>query len=392
MRPTPRLLLAALVSLAVATPLWAQWRPLYGPPPSAPCPPCQPWAPGMPGAPGAPGAPGMPGDTTGMGQPQGPGAQAPDVGDAGGRGAVLASGSSALPGLVGGFGQQKGEPGVTRTLLTSGMRLLAGDSIVPFDRVYIAFTYTNGVIQDFSQAGAFLTRFNQFVELMGVEKTFLNNRASLTVRVPVSTLHTDSLNQIRFFNQGTGTSTIVGDGSLILKFILFDNPERGNMFAAGIAAASPTGQTHFLGNEIPGFLIIEQETRDWVIQPYVGAIFRRGEFTFQTVTGAGLPTSADHANYVYTTGSAAWMFYHAARRNQFVTSMSAIAEVSVLEPLGPLRGSIAESQRTADFISITIGNSIVLRNWVYWTYGVSSPLTREKPYSTQVVSSLSVRY
>ena len=281
-----------------------------------------------------------------------------------------------------------------RRYLAAADRLLRSHASTagPLDRVYISFTYTNGLIQDFSTLGAFTTRFNQFNELMGIEKTFFNNRASLTVRVPVSTLHTDSLNDIRFFNQGTGTSTVVGDGSLLLKAILFENPERGNIIATGIAASFPTSQTHFLGNDVPGVLAIESETRDWVIQPYFGAVFRRGEFTFQNVTGFGFPTSADHAIYFYTTDSAAWMFYRAACPNQFVTSMSAVLELSVLEPLGPLRGTIETSQRTADFISVTVGNSIVLRDWVYFTYGVNTPITRHKPYSTQIVSSLSVRY
>src|SRR5262249_4629188 len=275
MRPTPRLLLAALVSLAVATPLWAQWRPLFGPPPA----PCQPWAPGMPGPSGAPT---MPGDTTGMGQP---GAAPPEAADVGGRGAALASSSGALPGLVGGFGQRPTGAGPLSPVLNSGMRLLAGDSIVPMDRVYIAFTYTNGLIQDFHAFGGSRDIFNQFVELIGVEKTFFNNRASLTVRVPVSTLRAQPTPSESFalFNQGTGISTVVGDASIVLKVILFDNPERGNTIGAGVAASAPTTQTPFLGGS-GNTIDVVRDTPDWVIEPYVGAIFRRGEFTFQTVT------------------------------------------------------------------------------------------------------------
>src|SRR5262249_29142500 len=257
------------------------------------------------------------------------------------------------------------------------------------------------LIQDFHAFGGSRDIFNQFVELIGVEKTFFNNRASLTVRVPVSTLRAQPTPSESFalFNQGTGVSTVVGDASIVLKVILFDNTVRGNTIGAGVAASAPTTQTPFLGGS--GTIInVVRDTPDWVIEPYIGAIFRRGEFTFQTVTGAGLPTSANHAIYVYTTGSAAWMFYRAAHRNQFVTAMSAIAELSVLEPVGPLRGIIGASQHTADFISVTIGNSIILRDWIYFTYGVNTPLTHDnnpnttfhKPYSTQVVSSLSIRY
>src|SRR5260370_80298 len=104
MRPSLRFLPAVLITLVVATPLFAQRRWPFAPVPPAPCQPCLPAQPGTPGTPGTPtdpNAPAQPDQPSAQNQPQ-------DTGDSGGRGAVLASSSAALPGFGGGFGQRPG--------------------------------------------------------------------------------------------------------------------------------------------------------------------------------------------------------------------------------------------------------------------------------------------
>src|SRR5205807_401769 len=109
--------------------------------------------------------------------------------------------------------------------------------------------------------GADLHNIQVYRETFGVEKTCLDGLASIGLRLPLNTLSTDS-----GIPGLAGTSTDVGDLTVILKSTLWQDADTGNLFAAGLAVTAPTGPDSFAGaNAITSF-------HNTTLQPFVGYI------------------------------------------------------------------------------------------------------------------------
>jgi len=108
----------------------------------------------------------------------------------------------------------------------------------PQDRFFSSFNFFNNVEGAANKSlGGDAGTINVYRQIIGFEKTFLDGNASVGIRLPFNLLDAS--------NSGTaglgGTFGDIGDLTLILKALLWEDREMGFLISAGVAVTVPTG-------------------------------------------------------------------------------------------------------------------------------------------------------
>ena len=110
------------------------------------------------------------------------------------------------------------------------------------------------------------------LETLGVEKTFLASHASFGLRLPLYQIHSD----------GGPDSAKVDDLSLIFKYAVVHVP--AGALSTGLAVTLPTG---------PSYQPAAASERTIAqLQPFVGYLWRQGEFYLHGFLSVDVPTDA----------------------------------------------------------------------------------------------------
>lgn len=109
-------------------------------------------------------------------------------------------------------------------------------------------------------------------ETLGLERTILDGRASLGVRIPL----------IQQTGEPSFEDSDLGDITFIFKGIVTENPETGSLLSAGLAVTAPTG---------PGLMpITGEEIHPTLIQPFLGFVLNMDTIFVQGFSSAIFPT------------------------------------------------------------------------------------------------------
>src|SRR5262249_4022431 len=127
-----------------------------------------------------------------------------------------------------------------------------------------------------------------FRESFGLEKTCLDSRASIGLRLPLNTLNVDSS------APGVDHSdTDIGDLTVILKYAFYRDAETGDLLSAGLAITTPTGPDACAGSWFASTI------HSTVLQPYLGYIFSLDELFIHGFAALDVPTESRDVTLLY---------------------------------------------------------------------------------------------
>ena len=277
-----------------------------------------------------------------------------------------------LPNIIGGLqaGSSLGfvPGGVGRIPLVSRSAFTIGDneSPTPQNRIFFDYNYFNDV-----KASNNLNDVNR--ETFGFERTFLDDRASIGLRVP--------------FVQTTGDSSDLardnlGDLSAILKMAIISDRDVGFFISGGLMVTAPTGKS------IP---TVAGDLHPTLIQPFLGYEFPFADRAFvQGFSSIIVPTdSRDTTMWTGTLSLGYWLY----RCSDNGTTLRSIAPAVEAQIATPFDHRDADSLvHYPDVVSFTTGVHVGLWHRSTLTVGASTPVIGPKPYDVGAVAQFNMKF
>ncbi len=274
-------------------------------------------------------------------------------------------------------------PGGTASVLykLTGLKVADNMSPRPQDRVFYSFNYFDNVNASVNgRNGIPVSNLQIYHSLFGLEKTFLDGRASVGVRVPLNTF------TLKSTVPGVGGSTTsLGDLSIFTKYALYSD-DRGNLVSIGVQVTPPTGPGAFAGNRA------YQNFRDTQIQPFVGYIFARDRFFVQGFSSVNVPTTARDVTLLFNDLAIGYYVYRAEDPTSLVSAIVPLAEAHVTTPLNHRGTNPNDLASISDIVNMTVGTNLVLRNRAILTAAYVTPVTGPKPFNAELVLLFNLKF
>jgi hypothetical protein len=218
------------------------------------------------------------------------------------------------------------------------------DSPRPQTRSYFSFNYFYDLYRVVNQrAGGGIQHTRIHREVWGWEWADDEQTGSLGLRLPLNTYN--AANTVPGLD---GTSTDIGDLSVIFKRVLWQDTETGSLLSAGLAVTPPTGPGSFAGsNNIKVF-------HNTTLQPFCGWIFLADKFYLQGFTAVDAPT--DLNDVVVLSNDLAAGYYLYQKPGGDLSAVVPTVELHVTTPLnhrGLLR--LTDPAGTPDMVHLTGG-------------------------------------
>jgi hypothetical protein len=223
-----------------------------------------------------------------------------------------------------------------------------------------------------------------FRYVAGFEKTFLDGQGSIGIRAPLDSVTANSSVPARFGNFG-GTSTAVGDMSIIAKYILLQNRQTGDLLSGGLAISPPTGPGKFAG-----FNSFASITHTTSFQPFFGYILNYGRFYFHGFGAIDVPANSQDVTLLYNDFGIGYFLKRPDRDSDFDSLISMIAptfEVHVTDPLNhrdPFNPR--DPAGMTDIVNLTYGLNIGIYSRSLLTFAVVTPVSSPKPFDFEAMA------
>ncbi len=234
------------------------------------------------------------------------------------------------------------------------------ESPVPTDRVFATYNY-----YDVDRLGGNSSSLNR--EVIGFEKTFFDGQASFELRAPYTQV-----------GEGLGGSSDLDALTMVFKYALFNDRQRGNVIAGGLAVTVPTG---------PDILVFTNEgsvatVNATLLQPYVGYAFNFGSLYVEGFSEIVVPTDARLPTFV---GNDIGVGYR-------LDSLPIIPtfEVHANDAFNH-QGSLATPFGFVDEVVLTGGFHALFGRSTF-TIGVGTPVTGPRIYSVECIAQLNCRF
>ena len=279
------------------------------------------------------------------------------------------------PGPVGGPGQ---------ILVPSPryFKIADNDSPEPRNRSYVSFNWFNDFAGQVNrQLGTGIRRTRVHREVFGWEWATPDHNSSFGIRVPLDTYNAD--HEIYGLN---GNHTTFGDLALIFKEVVWRDDEAGHLISGGLAIVTPTGPGTFAGvQNIRGF-------HDTILQPFVGSIWRFGNFYAQGFTAVDAPCNLNNV-VVLNNDLALGYFLYQKHRKEGVCAIVPVFEAHVNTPLnhrGLLRSD--DLAGTADMVNLGGGINFEYADHHSLGVGFITPVSGPRMFDFEIVAQLRWRY
>ena len=277
-------------------------------------------------------------------------------------------------------------PTVTAAVLPSlqQLKISENQSPAPQDRIYTSFNYFDNVNQKRNQQlGASITDIKIYRYVVGLEKTFLEGRASAGLRLPIDNLSSSS--RIPGFG---GTSTSAGDLAAIFKYAFYQNRDTGSLASAGLMLSFPTGPNLFAGAR--GFNTFRQTS----FTPFVGGILNRGDLYIQGFSSLEIPTDQNAITSFYNDIGAGYFVYRAPEPDRFLAAIAPTVELHVNTPLSHrgVGGAGNALNGAYDFVDFTFGSNFLLGKRGVLTLGIVEPITGPRPFTLEAIAQFNLRF
>lgn len=253
-------------------------------------------------------------------------------------------------------------------------KVAENDSPRPTDRVFATYTYYDNL-----PTSAFTPGFDVHRQTVGFEKTFLDQSASIGVRVPFIQL--SGADQV--FNAFGVQDGQFGDISVIAKYAFYDDRSTGNLLSGGLMVTAPTGE--------PNYIVNGQRLHSTLLQPWGGMIWNLSDSVFvHGFSSIVFPTDPDDVTAWYNDfGVGFWL--RKGQTERFFHGIVPTAEVHVGTPLNN-RGNGFNQVHISDYVSLVGGV-----NFVFWRnstigFAAGSPVTGPRPWDFEANASINFRF
>ena len=210
-------------------------------------------------------------------------------------------------------------------------------------------------------------------QIIGMEAAFLNNIASVGLRVPT------------FLQSGDGSlgSDDFGDLSAIAKAVIWDDPTTGNLLSGGLVVTAPTG---------PGIQTVDGTIRSTLFQPYLGMICPiTPRLAAQGFSGVVFPTDSRDVTFMTTDLGLLYWLYRNPNPSCLVTAVIPAVEAHIITPFNK-RGSDSSPIGLPDIVTFTGALHTVLGNNVVLYGAVVVPVTGPKPFDAEAQAVVDFRF
>ncbi|QEH33808.1 hypothetical protein OJF2_23380 [Aquisphaera giovannonii] len=251
----------------------------------------------------------------------------------------------------------------------------------PVDRVWVNFNYFDGVNSGLNRIlQAPIKNMQVYNEIFGIEKTFLDQQASIGFRIPVNTLTIQSGLQ----NLG-GSHTSVGNFSSYLKYAFYAD-EKGNLLSAGLDMTFPTGPRSFGG--YPSL----QGINAFELQPFLGYILMMDRAYLQGFTSIQVPTDRNLATMYYFDVSVGYFLYRARDPRAMISAIVPAFETHLNQPLNWAGFQPQYVGSTPTVVDLTFGLNIGLANRAVLSTAYIRPVTGPTPFNGEFALMLNIPF
>ena len=286
------------------------------------------------------------------------------------------------PNPPGGGNPQGDARGQSILVKLTGLKISDNMSPRPQDRVFYSFNYFDDVNRANNRRfGLPVENLQVYHHLFGLEKTFLDGRASIGFRMPLNTISLKSTANVKGLG---GSSTAAGDLSVFLKYALYSN-DQGDLISMGLQVTAPTGPGAFGGNKFYSYF------RDTQIQPFVGAIFARGRFYAQGFSSINVPTMSQDVTLLFNDLGIGYYAYR-SDEDKLVTAIVPTAEAHLTTPLNHRGLSATDIAAIPDILNMTAGVNLELHRRAILTAAYITPVTGPKPFNAEFALLLNVKF
>jgi len=245
-----------------------------------------------------------------------------------------------------------------------GFKIAENESPQPQDRVFLNYNYYRdvGSVEDVHR------------ETIGLEKALLSGRASVGLRLPFF--------QVR--GNGAGHDTNVGDLSVVLKYAVIDEPASGSTLSTGLVITAPTGP------EAYSFVVRDgriDEIHPWLLQPFVGYLWKRGDLFVHGFTSVAVPTDSNDVTIAFVdVGLGYWLF----RGGGVLSAIVPTVEAHVNVPLD--HRDTDHVPRFRNSVDLTAGFHFVFRDRLSVGLAVGVPVTSPRLFDVEAIANLNYRF
>jgi hypothetical protein len=252
---------------------------------------------------------------------------------------------------------------------------------MPVDRFTFGFNFFDYVNQAVDKRlGIPLNRITAYRYVLGFEKTFLDQRASFGMRMPIENAQGASL-----FPGVGAPHTAVGDLAMYFKYALYMDRSTGRVLSGGMALAVPSGPHSFAG--APWNRGIHYTN----IQPYLAFQWTFNRLYFIGFAAINIPTSSGDVLMLYDDLSIGYFVYRNADPNAFLKSIAPTVEIHVNTPTNHRDiFNINDIAGTSEVVDTTQGINFFFGKRTVLSLGVAEPLTGPKPFSLEALALLNV--
>lgn len=284
----------------------------------------------------------------------------------------------------------------TRTILipiasAGGLKIAENESPRPQDRVFFTYNYF-GAARGPAQAsndpltttqvlgnttttsvfpGAPRPSIDLHREIFGFEKTFLDGRASIELRLPVAQANSNV--------DGFG-SRFVGDLTVIGKYAFLLDQTTGNVISGGLGITAPTG---------PSIQTIDGTLRTTYLQPWGGYIWNFDRFYVQGFHSVVVPTDPRDITFFFNDVGINWWLYRGAP-TRVISSIVPVAECHVTTPLNHRSGN--DGVYVPDLVVMTGGVHVGIFRNTSLSLGVATPVTGPRIFGIEAFTQLNWRF
>jgi len=249
------------------------------------------------------------------------------------------------------------------SVVRGAFKVTENESPRPTTRFYVSYYYYDQVFNSISGPDVPRTQVHQ--EIIGYEQAFLDNKVSLSVRIPYNQLRSDN-----FFSQ-----TGIGDLSFVAKVAVYEDRSIGDLISTGIVVTAPTGDRPY-ANTLTGDTI-----RGWYLQPFVGYVIGNGDWFLQGLSSLVVPT--DDRDAMLLANSAQIVYYAYRNPGGILSAWMPTIECHLNTPLTH-RGSKNEPVGFPDSFTALAGSQFVIKDRSALGFAVGAPLTGPRPFSLQL--------
>ena len=273
--------------------------------------------------------------------------------------------------------------------LFTELKVAEGNSPRPVDRFFLDFNYFNNLDKyEWRVQGATLKSVDLYRYVLGFEKTFLDDKVSVTKCIPFFTVDAQASEVGIALGQSNINSTDLGNISAIFKGVLCEDKATGSLISAGATISLPTASSRLI-DPGPGTVAY--------LEPFVGFILERGDFFLQGFSSLTLPVARPESFLLFNDIGVGYFVYRNCNNYGLLRSIAPTFEVHVTDPLRepePTQNlfGILDTFRIVNTVDLTLGTTVEFWNGSTLGVGVVTPVTGPKPFDFEIIAQFNYRF